>query len=108
MGHFYVKKHLHTCVRNKSNILIIILELKEALKPHAELVRQISLDLRAVDNKLYLKHLTWKSKFFYETLIKNISESPEYNMLKIILIIYKTMRLIARFISKYKRCPKKS
>ena len=49
------------------------------MKPRAELVRQISPDFRPVDNKLYL---TWKSKFFYETLINDISESPKYNMLK--------------------------
>ena len=77
-----MRKHLHHCIRNKSNILIKILELKEALKPHAELIRQISPDFRPVDNKLYLKYLTWKSKFFYETLINDISESPKYNMLK--------------------------
>ena len=81
-GTLLCEKHLHHCIRNKSNILIEILELKEALKPHAELIRQISPDFRPVDNKLYLKYLTWKSKFFYETLINDISESPKYNMLK--------------------------
>ena len=81
-GTLLCEKHLHNCIRNKSNILIEILELKEALKPHAELIRQISPDFRPVDNKLYLKYLTWKSKFFYETLINDISESPKYNMLK--------------------------
>ena len=63
-------------------MIIEILELKEALKPNAGLVRQISPDFRPVDNKLYLKYLTWKSKLFYETLINDISESPKYNMLK--------------------------
>ena len=81
-GKLLCEKHLHNCIRNKSNILIEILELKEALKPHAELIRQISPDFRPVDNKLYLKYLIWKSKFFYETLINDISESPKYNMLK--------------------------
>ena len=81
-GTLLCQKPLHSCIRNKSNILIEILELKEALKPHTELIRQISPDFRPVDNKLYLKYLTWKSKFFYETLINDISESPKYNMLK--------------------------
>ena len=101
------EKPLHSCIRNKSNILIEILELKEALKPHAELVREISLDFRPVDNKLHLKYLTWKSKKFYETLINDVSESPKYSTLKK-WIMYKNMRLIARFISKYKICPERS
>ena len=63
-GTLLSEKHLHNCIRYKSNILIEILELKEALKPHAELIRQISPDFRPVDNRLYLKYLTWKSNFF--------------------------------------------
>ena len=93
-GFYYVKdlvfdrtllcvKHLHNCIRNKSNILIEILEVKEALKPYAELARQISPDFRSVDNKLHLKYLIWKSKILYETLINNVSESLKYSMLKL-------------------------
>ena len=78
-GTLLCEKHLHNCIKNNSNILIKILELKEALKLHAELIRQISPHFRTVYNKLYL---TWKSKFFYETLINDISESPKYNILK--------------------------
>ena len=40
-----------------------------ALKLHAELTRQIAPDFRTVDNKLHLKHLTWKFKDFHETLL---------------------------------------
>ena len=53
-----------------------------ALKPHTELARQLAPDFRTVDNKLHLKHLTWKFKDFHETLINHVSESQKYNILE--------------------------
>ena len=36
-GSLLCERHLHNYIRNKSNILIKILELKEALKPHSDI-----------------------------------------------------------------------
>ena len=57
-GTLLSEKYLHNCLLNKSNMSIEILELKEALEPHTELVGKLYTDFRPVDNKLRLKHLT--------------------------------------------------
>ena len=52
MEHFYVK-NIFIGRRQKSNILIEILKLKEALKPHTELIRQVSPDFNPIRSGVF-------------------------------------------------------
>ena len=73
---------LLTKIKHKVNIFIEILELKQALLPYADLIKQIPVHKRPINNKLLLKYLTWKTKEFYQLQIRHISESPIFQMYK--------------------------
>ena len=73
---------LLTKIKHKVNIFIEILELKQALLPYADLIKQIPVHKRPINDKLQLKYLTWKTKEFYQIQIRHISESPNFEMYK--------------------------
>ena len=80
---FNLDEHfLFTKIKHKINIFIEILELKRALLPYADLIRQIPVDKRPINDKFQLKYLTWKTKEFYLIQIQHISESPNFQMYK--------------------------
>ena len=60
---------LLTKIKYKVNIFVKILELKQALLPYADLIKQIPVDKRPINDKLQLIHLTWKTKEFYQIQI---------------------------------------
>ena len=73
---------LLTKIKHKANIFIDILEFKQAFLPYADLIRQIPVHRRPINDKFQLKYLAWKSKEFYQTQIQHMSESPNFQMLE--------------------------
>ena len=73
---------LLTKIKHKINIFIEILELKQALLPYADLIKQIPVDKRPINDKFQLKYLAWKTKEFYQIQIRHISESLNFQMYK--------------------------
>ena len=63
---------LLTKIKHKVNIFIEILELKQALLPYADLIKQKPVYKRLINDKLQLKYLTWKTKEFYKIQIRHI------------------------------------
>ena len=75
-------KFLLDYITVKNNIFIEILELKNALKPYAKIIQNISEHDRPIDDKSQLKYTQWKSRQFYDLQINHISENPSFKMQK--------------------------
>ena len=75
------ERAIYKHIRNKSNILIEINEVKMALKPYRNLILQISPNSRPI-NKRYPSQIRWSTKKFYNCEIENKIVEPTYTIVK--------------------------
>ena len=72
--------YVYKLIKNKGNILIELSEIKEALRPFRNLLKQIS-ETRPINDD-NLQYLYWNAKQIYNPIVEIISEVPTFKMIK--------------------------
>ena len=72
--------YVYKLIKNKGNILIELSEIKEALRPFRNLLKQIS-EARPINDD-NLQYLYWNAKQIYNPIVEIISEVPTFKMIK--------------------------
>ena len=78
-----INYHVYKFIKNKGNIVIELSEIKEALRPFRNLLRQIS-GIRPINDD-NLQYLYYNTKQIYNTIVEIISEVPTFKLIKKVL-----------------------